>query len=66
MNSRSRSFMKVRMGGCKGMLVVWPDSVMEEVAGRPGYSIIWRPSMQKFPSDLDDLGVSKTRATCIR
>lgn len=48
---------QIRMGGCKGMLAVWPDSVMESVAGRAGYKVLVRPSMEKFPSNRTSLEV---------
>ena len=51
----SQSLLEIRMGGCKGMVAVWPDRIMRSVAGGSGYSMIVRPSMQKFPSDLDNL-----------
>ncbi|CAN0359281.1 unnamed protein product [Ectocarpus sp. 12 AP-2014] len=51
------SAFQIRMGGCKGMLAVWPDSVMRSVSGRGGYKVLVRPSMQKFPSERNTLEV---------
>lgn len=40
------------------MLAVWPDEVMTSVTGVPGCMMAVRPSLQKFPSDRNDLEVS--------
>ena len=40
------------------MLAVWPDSVMRSVSGRGGYKVLVRPSMQKFPSERNNLEVN--------
>lgn len=39
------------------MLAVWPESVMKSVAGSGIYKVLVRPSMQKFPSDRNNLEV---------
>lgn len=55
---------QIRMGGCKGMLAVWPDEVMRSVAGRPGYKVLVRPSMAKFPSNRNSLEVNLSIEKC--
>ena len=52
-------FSQVRIGGCKGMLAVWPDKVMARVSGKPGCMMAVRPSLQKFPSNRNDLEASQ-------
>lgn len=51
---------KVRIGGCKGMLAVWPDDVMRRVAGSSELLMAVRPSMKKFESGRDDLDVRES------
>ncbi|CAM9929840.1 unnamed protein product [Ectocarpus sp. 12 AP-2014] len=51
------SAFQIRIGGCKGILAVWPDWVMRSVSGRGGYKVLVRPSMQKFPSERNTLEV---------
>lgn len=52
------NFVQIRMGGYKGMLAVWPDSVMRSVSGRAGYKVLVRPSMDKFASERTSLEVN--------
>ncbi|CAN0335609.1 unnamed protein product, partial [Ascophyllum nodosum] len=56
-NEPPPSAFQVRIGGCKGMLAVWPDKVMARVSGKPGCMMAVRPSLQKFPSNRNDLEV---------
>lgn len=48
---------QVRIGGCKGILTVWPGDVMKRVCGSSGYDIAVRPSLRKFESPRNDLEV---------
>eukprot|EP00752_Nemacystus_decipiens_P006552 g5899.t2 len=56
-NERPPSAFQIRMGGCKGMLAVWPDTVMERVSRGTGCKVLVWQSMKKFPSNRNTLEV---------
>ncbi|KAJ7589646.1 RdRP-domain-containing protein [Mycena floridula] len=58
------SAFQIRLGGIKGIVARCPDVRFDQIVGRSGKVIAYRPSMKKFSSTLTDLeicGVSRRR-----